>query len=470
MNYAEQKRAFRSALQPWAFVFLLYTVLAASLVMSAGSPYGWLTVAMGLLFVVATDYAAYYLPLYLGLTIETRKRYVWPVKFRTVASPVLALLVTPALTDSGRWLAWGACVLVAAVGILAARRALRRNREAAAVPLLPLELLVGDLAILLIAASQAPGAFAPCITGMSLALTLFLVSSEGRTRGIGLLAATAALACVPGIGDFWKVAVQSILIQVAAAGGTLVLVAAAARQHRLNVEATIEDLTAFAMVTPEYAEDMLATATGLLARSWNENPPATPEAVARWYASNSEYYLYDLAQFHLAYKHIRFMIDVAGLARGRTLDYGAGIGDLALDLARAGHDVTYLDVDGRTKAFARWRAERDWLPVAFATELDEVQGPFDTIISLDVFEHLADPLPVVDGLVALLAPGGRMIVTAYFGATKSHPMHFDHDIDLGAYLRTSGLRDAKTFAMKYLRSEFLRKGGVLVFEKPDRPD
>ena len=212
---------------------------------------------------------------------------------------------------------------------------------------------------------------------------------------------------------------------------------------------------------------MLVTATGILARNWNDDPPVDPDAVGRWYEANSEYYLYDLAQFHLAYKHIRFMLDIVELSDGRVLDYGAGIGDLVLELARRQHDVTYLDVDGRTKAFARWRAERDWLPVTFASDLDEVEGAFDTIISLDVFEHLAEPLPVVDGLVEKLAPGGRMIVTAYFGATKSHPMHFDHDIDLGAYLRAAGLVDRKSFAMKHLRSQFLGKPGVLVFEKPD---
>jgi hypothetical protein len=45
-------------------------------------------------------------------------------------------------------------------------------------------------------------------------------------------------------------------------------------------------------------------------------------------------------------------------------------------------------------------------------------------------------------------------------------MHFDHDLDLARHLEARGLRDAKTFAMRHLRSEFLRKPGVLVFEKP----
>src|SRR5699024_7637554 len=160
------------------------------------------------------------------------------------------------------------------------------------------------------------------------------------------------------------------------------LVARSDEHHRVDVAETVDQLSSFALVSPERAEELLATATGILARSWNENPPIGPTATARWYEQNSEYYLYDLAQVHLAYKHIAFMIDVVSLARGRTLDYGAGIGDLALELARRGHESTYLDVDGRTKAFARWRAERDWLAVDFASSLDELEGEFDTIVSL----------------------------------------------------------------------------------------
>ena len=57
----------------------------------------------------------------------------------------------------------------------------------------------------------------------------------------------------------------------------------------------------------------------------------------------------------------------------------------------------------------------------------------------------------------------------FFGATKAHPMHFDHDLDLGAYLSAHGLIDAKSFRMRYLRSEFLGKRGVLVFERPGTP-
>lgn len=467
MNYAEQQQTLRAYRRTWLVWLALFGLIVSGLINEAVTTISLPAAAIGLLMAIATAFAIYYLPLYLGLTVERRKRYTWVVKVHPVAMGLILICVGPWLRSSGQWLAWLACLAITAVGVLAARRALKLNDDVDAVALVPLGLFVGDLIIVLIAVNQGAGAIVACVVGLAFATAIFLVSAEGRTRWFGLLAGAVALGCITGIGASWRFAVFAVLVEAAAALGTLVLSQLAGRQHQANVSATVDDLTAFALVTPEYAEEMLVTATGILARSWNDDPPVDPDAVGRWYEANSEYYLYDLAQFHLAYKHIRFMLDIVELSDGRILDYGAGIGDLVLELARRQHDVTYLDVDGRTKAFARWRAERDWLPVTFASDLDEVDGPFDTIISLDVFEHLAEPLPVVDGLIEKLAPGGRMIVTAYFGATKSHPMHFDHDIDLGAYLRAAGLVDRKSFAMKHLRSQFLGKPGVLVFEKPD---
>lgn len=467
MNYAEQQQTLRAYRRTWLVWLALFGLIVSGLINEAVTTISLPVASIGLLMAIATAFAIYYLPLYLGLTVERRKRYTWVVKVHPVAMGLILICVGPWLRSSGQWLAWLACLAITAVGVLAARRALKLNDDVDAVALVPLGLFVGDLIIVLIAVNQGAGAIVACVVGLAFATAIFLVSAEGRTRWFGLLAGAVALGCITGIGASWRFAVFAVLVEAAAALGALVLSQLAGRQHQANVSATVDDLTAFALVTPEYAEEMLVTATGILARSWNDDPPVDPDAVGRWYEANSEYYLYDLAQFHLAYKHIRFMLDIVELSDGRILDYGAGIGDLVLELARRQHDVTYLDVDGRTKAFARWRAERDWLPVTFASDLDEVDGPFDTIISLDVFEHLAEPLPVVDGLIEKLAPGGRMIVTAYFGATKSHPMHFDHDIDLGAYLRAAGLVDRKSFAMKHLRSQFLGKPGVLVFEKPD---
>ncbi len=480
MNYAEQSRFF-GRFRLAAMLFVVAVVAIFSWIVVADYPR---TSSRGLvvstLLVIALSYGLVYLPLYLRLSIETRKRYAWGLRVRYVLVGLLGVATFPAtaisrsggagslVTSVRPWLAWIGGILLALASIAIARAHFRRNRDVVELPLVPALLLVGELALLMMLTEENVATNVGLVTGLALAGAAYCVTSSGVWQAAGIVAV-----CVADGLMFATVAVargaapspSTLLLPIVAIFAAWVLTRAADRRHARNVGQTVEELASFALVTPEHASEMLATSTGILARNWNDNRPLGPDAVARWYSENSEYYLYDLAQFHLAYKHIAFMCDIVALTRGRVLDFGAGIGDLALELARLGHETTYFDVDGTTKAFAQWRSERDWIPVSFASELAQVEGEFDTIVSLDVFEHLAEPEPVIESLVDRLAPGGRAIFTAYFGPTKAHPMHFDHDLDLGAFLEARGLENAKSFAMRHLRSEFLGKRGVLVFEK-----
>ncbi len=469
MNYAEQSSFFERYRTVAIGTSIAVAFVAAWAILDSWAQTGWREIAVAVLLVVAVIYGLSYLPLYLRLSVETRKRYTWSVRARYVVIAVLALATSPATLAPRPWIVWGASIAIAIGGLLSARRTLKRFRDAVELPLVPAVLLAGDLAVVMLVAGAGLRVPLALFAGVALSAVVYAVTSAGFWQNAGLVAVLLALAAlgVDASGAFGGTPNLALFaLPIVAAVGAVYLVVRADVQHLANVAETVDDLSAFALVTPEHATEMLATATGILASNWNTMRPIGPDAVARWYEENSEYYLYDLAQFHLAYKHIAFMRDIVALSGGRVLDFGAGIGDLALELARLGHDALYVDVDGRTKAFAMWRAERDWIPLRFASDLEDVDDEFDTIISLDVFEHLAEPEPVIDDLVARLAPGGRMIVTAAFGATKAHPMHFDHDLDLAKYLEAHGLRNAKTFAMRHLRSEFLRKSGVLVFEKP----
>jgi SAM-dependent methyltransferase len=71
------------------------------------------------------------------------------------------------------------------------------------------------------------------------------------------------------------------------------------------------------------------------------------------------------------------------------------------------------------KAHAHARGVAD--KCLFATEYD---GQVDTIISLDSFEHFADPADILQRMAHLLTPGGKVLVS--FGPTWYHPLggHF----------------------------------------------
>jgi 2-polyprenyl-3-methyl-5-hydroxy-6-metoxy-1,4-benzoquinol methylase len=99
---------------------------------------------------------------------------------------------------------------------------------------------------------------------------------------------------------------------------------------------------------------------------------------------------------------------------GRVLDVGGGIGATSVALKHAGRadrvvvvdqvaDHVLPDVD---RAFAG-----DLEDPAFLEMVVSQAGEFDTILCLDVLEHLRDPWSAVDRLRQCLAPGGAIIAS-----------------------------------------------------------
>jgi len=103
-----------------------------------------------------------------------------------------------------------------------------------------------------------------------------------------------------------------------------------------------------------------------------------------------------------------------------VLDFGCGPGSEAVEIAEHGarHVIgvdlrqRWLDL-GDQQAEARGVAER----CTFAREWSD---PVDLIVSLDSFEHFADPAAVLTHMRGLLRPGGKVL--AAFGPTWYHPL------------------------------------------------
>ena len=103
-----------------------------------------------------------------------------------------------------------------------------------------------------------------------------------------------------------------------------------------------------------------------------------------------------------------------------VLDFGCGPGAEAVEIAEHGarHVIgidlrqKWLDL-GVEHAATRGVADR----CTFAREWRE---PVDLIISLDSFEHFADPSGVLEHMHGLLRPGGKVL--AAFGPTWYHPL------------------------------------------------
>jgi len=178
---------------------------------------------------------------------------------------------------------------------------------------------------------------------------------------------------------------------------SFVLVNRAGKQNQLNVAAAMNELVEFTGYTPGRIRELWEISNQQLAKNWElaAIPQEDRERMAEWYRQNSELYLFAISAYNLEYKRIKSNLKVIRFARGSCLDYGAGNGEILLELARRGHPVTYFDVEGVTMRFARTRAQQHGLTMNFARTKDDLkaaaqQHGFDTIFSFDVLEHLPD--------------------------------------------------------------------------------
>jgi 2-polyprenyl-6-hydroxyphenyl methylase/3-demethylubiquinone-9 3-methyltransferase len=104
--------------------------------------------------------------------------------------------------------------------------------------------------------------------------------------------------------------------------------------------------------------------------------------------------------------------DRTPLAGKSALDVGCGAGLLAEPLARLGAEVTAIDAAPELIDVAREHAGRQGLDIDYRpTAVEDVEGQFDLITSLEVIEHVADPQAFVGALAKRLAPGGLLILS-----------------------------------------------------------
>ncbi len=96
----------------------------------------------------------------------------------------------------------------------------------------------------------------------------------------------------------------------------------------------------------------------------------------------------------------------------KALDVGCGAGLLAEPLARLGAEVTAIDAAPELIEVARVHSARQGLAIDYrAAAVEDIEGQFDLITSLEVIEHVADPRAFVAALAKRLATGGLLILS-----------------------------------------------------------
>lgn len=133
---------------------------------------------------------------------------------------------------------------------------------------------------------------------------------------------------------------------------------------------------------------------------------------SRWWDPDGESRpLHDLNPVRL-----QWIAERATLAGARVLDVGCGGGLLSEGLARAGAQVTAIDLAPAVLEVARLHLlesglQVDYREISAEALAEEMPGQFDVVTCLELLEHVPDPASTLAACATLLRPGGRLFVS-----------------------------------------------------------
>ena len=145
-------------------------------------------------------------------------------------------------------------------------------------------------------------------------------------------------------------------------------------------------------------------------------------------------HLADLAAWHISSKD--YIADTLRLqqrfSRDLVLDFGGGIGTHALANAMSSkvEHVFFVDINQTNRTFVEYRAKKLGVKnkLTFCKTIQETEiSKFDSIVCLDVLEHLPDPVSQLDIFYKIMDSNSIALFNWYFykGENNEYPFHID---------------------------------------------
>jgi len=156
-------------------------------------------------------------------------------------------------------------------------------------------------------------------------------------------------------------------------------------------------------------------------------------------------HLADLAAWHITSKD--YIADTLKLqqrfSRDLVLDFGGGIGTHALANAMSSkvEHVFFVDINETNRKFVKYRAKELGVEkkLTFCKTIKDAQiSKFDTIVCLDVLEHLANPASQIEIFNKIMDGDSIALLNWYFykGEKNEYPFHIDDSLMIEDFFKT----------------------------------
>ena len=158
-----------------------------------------------------------------------------------------------------------------------------------------------------------------------------------------------------------------------------------------------------------------------------------------------ERHVADLAAWHITSK--TYIADTLKLqqrfSKDLVLDFGGGIGTHALANAMSSkvEHVFFVDINETNRKFVEYRAKELGVEkkITFCNKIQDTQiSKFDTVICLDVLEHLADPATQIKIFNEIMDYDSFALFNWYFykGENNEYPFHIDDALIVERFFNT----------------------------------
>jgi len=129
--------------------------------------------------------------------------------------------------------------------------------------------------------------------------------------------------------------------------------------------------------------------------------------------------------------------------KNKTLEVGAGLGSFTRNYFKEINDVSVTEIDQNNFEILKDKFKNNQINI-FSEKIQNIEGKFETIIYLNVLEHIENDLKEIDDALSKISKGGYLIIVV----PAHQKLYSNFDREIGHFRRY----DKKFFERNYINA------------------